>query len=155
MSETCAGCGLEIAGGTAGCQALADACWAREFGHVLYFRVHRMSVDAYALQHPDRYCASAKSLAAHLAGLCCAFEHPGERALLDSLQRWLSGNPSLDKPPWPAWRGALTVASVDVEAGPEAYGAAVERWARCTWEAWAPLHDLARSGLAEAGAIRG
>jgi hypothetical protein len=56
-SDICDGCGLEVAGGTAGCQAIADELWAREFSNVAYFGVHRMSVDVYSLQHPDRYCA--------------------------------------------------------------------------------------------------
>ena len=64
--ERCSGCGLVVPGGTAGCQAIMDEVLARDFSDVLYFRVHRMMVDTYSLQHPERYCASAKSLAAHL-----------------------------------------------------------------------------------------
>lgn len=34
--------------------------------------------------------------------------------------------------------------------GPEAHAEAVERWARSTWQAYAPLHDLARDWLSRA-----
>lgn len=69
-TERCSGCGLVVRGGTAGCQAIMDDLLARDFSNVAYFRVHRMMVDTYCLQHPERYCVSAKSLAAHLTGLC-------------------------------------------------------------------------------------
>ena len=59
-AEPCAGCGLRVPGGTAGCQAIMDELVARDFSEVLYFRVHRMMVDTYSLQHPDRYCAGGQ-----------------------------------------------------------------------------------------------
>lgn len=64
---------------------------ARSFADPPYWRVHRMMVDAYCLQHPERYCVSAKSLAAHLTGLCCAFEHGGHPSVNAAVQRWLNG----------------------------------------------------------------
>jgi uncharacterized protein DUF5946 len=121
-TERCAGCGLAVAGGTAGCQALMDELLARDFSDVIYFRVHRLMVDVYSLQHPDRYCASAKSLAAHLTGLCWLLEHDGSRAVgSEPLRRWLDGSPRLEKPEIPAFRGALTLADVRAAADPEAY----------------------------------
>jgi hypothetical protein len=54
-ADRCSGCGLVVEGGTGGCQKIADEMWGREFGDVTYFRVHRMTVDTYCLQHPDRY----------------------------------------------------------------------------------------------------
>lgn len=57
-AEQCSGCGLVVRGGTHGCQAIMDELLARDFSEVLYFRVHRMMVDTYCLQHPDRYCVS-------------------------------------------------------------------------------------------------
>lgn len=66
--EPCSGCGLVVPGGAAGCRALFEELLARDFTNSAYFRVHRMMVDVYSLQHPER--ASAKSLAAHLTNLC-------------------------------------------------------------------------------------
>ncbi len=146
--ERCAGCGLEIKGGTAGCQALKDELSAREFGDARYFGVHRMSVDTYCLQHPDRYCASAKSLAAHLTGLCWLLNHSGNKAVgSDALRRWLNTQPRLTKPEIPAFRGEVTVADVYKAPTVQAYTSAVQRWARSTWEAYAPLHGVAEEWI--------
>lgn len=150
-SDVCEGCGLRVAGGTAGCQAIADELWAREFTESAYFGVHRMTVDIYSLQHPDRYCASAKSLAAHLTGLCWLIEHDGSRATgNEALRRWLDGDAGLEKPPLPAFRGALTIADVRAAADAVAYREVVERWGRSTWDAYAPLHALAREWIRRA-----
>jgi hypothetical protein len=146
--ERCEGCGLAVAGGTSGCQAIFDELLARDFGDIAYFRTHRMMVDVYSLQHPDRYCASAKSLAAHLTGLAWLMEHDGNRAVGNaSLRPWLDGPGRLVKPPLPAFRGALTVAHVRGASGPIAHASAVEEWARSTWEAYAPLHEVARQWI--------
>ena len=155
--ERCAGCGLAIEGGERGCQRVMDELLARDFADPLYFRVHRLMVDTYSLQHPDRYCASAKSLAAHLAGLCSIVERGASRAVgAEALRRWLDGpGPrGLEKPAIPAARGPLTIADVRGAPDPVAYAAAVDRWARATWEAYAPLHAVARE-WARAALARG
>jgi len=152
-SERCAGCGLMVEGGIDGCQTLFDEILARDFGDAAYFRVHRLLVDVYSLQHPERYCASPKSLAAHLGGLCCILEHGASRAIgAEWLRDWLNGTPPIDKPAIPAARGALTIAEVHAAADAEAHADAVERWARSTWEAYAALHPIARAWAAEARA---
>ncbi len=151
MTTKCSGCGLLVEGGTEGCQAFMDELLARDFGDVAYFRVHRMMVDTYSLQHPDRYCVSAKSLAAHLTGLCWLVEHDGSKAVGSAaLRRWLDGPRLIEKPEIPASRGTLTIEDVRREQGPEAYGRAVERWARSTWEAYSPLHAIARRWIRQA-----
>ena len=67
--DACGGCGLEIVGGEAACQALFDAFRVRETAELApSYASTRLTVDVYCLQHPDRYCVSAKSLAAHLTG---------------------------------------------------------------------------------------
>jgi hypothetical protein len=104
-----------------------------------------MLVDTYALQHPERYCASPKSFAAHLTGLCWLLECDGNRAVGgEELRRWLNGNPKIEKPALPVRHGELTIASVVATRDPETHGRAVETWARSTWQAYAPLHPLAR-----------
>jgi Family of unknown function (DUF5946) len=151
MTEHCAGCGLAVAGGSAGCQAIFDEFLARDFGDVTYFRVHRLLVDTYALQHPDRYCVSAKSLAAHLAGLCSILEHGASRAVgAEWLRGWLDGTPALAKPALPVTRGGPTIADVRAAADPVAHGEAVERWARAVWEAYLPLQAQARAWVTAA-----
>lgn len=148
MTDCCSGCGLVVPGGAVSCQAIVDELWAREFSDVSYFGVHRMTVDTYSLQHPERYCASPKSLAAHLTGLCWLLEREGNRAVgSESLQQWLNGTPRLEKPAIPSFRGKLTVADVGEAASPAAYARAVEAWARSTWEAYSSLHPLARNWI--------
>lgn len=137
---------MPIKGGETGCQKMFEDLLARDFGNVLYFRSHRMLVDTYALQHPERYCVSAKSLAAHLTGLCWLLERDGSRAVGgEALRRWLNGPSKMEKPAnLPDHRGDLTIASVVATHDPETHGRAVEAWARSTWQAYAPLHPLAR-----------
>ena len=73
LSGRCPECGADVRGGRAGCQQLCDEVLAREFGDYRYAREHRLTVDAYSLQHPDEYMRSAKSYAAHLTGAYVAF----------------------------------------------------------------------------------
>lgn len=150
--DACSGCGLVIDRGTAGCRARFDALLARDFGNALYFRMHRKMVDTYALQHPDEFCASAKSLAAHLAGLSWFIDNPAASAAIgpDVLHKWLSGRTDLVKPELPAYRGVMTIGDVDMESDPVEYAKAIDRWARAVWDAYAPLHETARGWLRQA-----
>src|SRR5262245_1929410 len=66
--DVCEDCGAIVAEGRAGCLKLFEEILAREFSDFHYGRAHRLTVDAYALQHPDRYMRSGKSFAAHLNG---------------------------------------------------------------------------------------
>ena len=109
----------------------------------------RLTVDVYCLQHPDRYCVSAKSLAAHLTGLCWTLAHDGDQRGLGELQRWLNGRVELTKPPLPSGRGDLTIADL-AAAGREGYRATLDAWARSTWTAYEPLHGTAEAWIREA-----
>jgi hypothetical protein len=165
METTCSGCGLAVPGGTPACRAIFDAYIAREWNNPISYRYHRMFVDAYCLQHPDQFCASAKSFAAHLTGLSAAFEHKSHPSVLNAVNRWLRGNPNLTKHELPAFRGALTIAVVQAEVqaqveakvqlqvqaaapqpeqNPFPIAQAIDRWARSTWEAYSSLHRQAR-----------
>ncbi len=134
----------------AGCQALFDEVLERNFRDYRFALSHRLVVDAYCLQHPDAYCASSKSLMAHLGGLCCAFEHGAAPEVYEALRRSLDGTVALERPPLPAARGALTIAEVRGTPDPDTHARAAERWARTVWEAYADLQPLARCWLAEA-----
>jgi hypothetical protein len=86
LKALCSGCGLMVPGGEPGCQALFAELLARSFSDLAYGRFHRILVDTYSLQHPERYCASARSPAAHLGGLCCGLEHGGHPATCEGLR---------------------------------------------------------------------
>jgi hypothetical protein len=142
----CGGCGLEVDGGTDGCQELFDDESVREYGDVRFAGRRRLVVDTYALQHPERYCKSAISLAAHLTGLCVGVEHRAREEMLnDAVQRWLSRRPELSKPALPEARGSLTIADVLAATDAVNHRSIVERWARGTWAAYADLQPIARA----------
>jgi hypothetical protein len=141
-------CGL-LADGESNCHTMRDELLARDYEQVVYWRYHRIAVDAYCLQHPADYCASTKSLAAHLCGLCVAFERGNDEATLRGVQQWLSLNPQLPKPELPKCRGELTIANVHGISDPFEYGRAVDRWARSVWDAYSSLHAVAREWLAK------
>lgn len=140
----CPGCGLKEGAGI--CRSLFHQLTARGLSDLRYGRFHRCAVDAYCLQHPDDYCASAKSLMAHLGGLCCRFEFGDDPAVHKALLRSLNGAPALQKPAIPAFRGDVTIEPV-LAANPAAYSAEVERWTRCAWDAYGELHSFARAWI--------
>jgi hypothetical protein len=149
--ERCEGCGLEIEGGTNGCQAAFDQFRARETAELATsYLSTRLTVDTYCLQHPDRYCVSAKSLAAHLTGACWALEQGSDKRGLNLLQRWLNGRVELQKPPIPTFRGELTIGDLAGVDDATAYLAELDRWARSTWAAYASLHEVARRWIDQA-----
>lgn len=144
----CTGCGLLVEGRTAGCREIFTALGVRAWEDARIGRLHWISVDAYALQHPDEFCASAKSFAAHLTGLCAALEHADDPTLRPALQRWLNGGSPVTKPDLPDVRGSLTIAGVQAAAETSDYERVVEAWTRDVWAAYAPLQALAREWIA-------
>ena len=147
----CEDCGAMVAGGKAGCLKIFEEILAREFSDYRYGRIHRLTVDAYSLQHPDRYMRSGKSFAAHLTGMYAALE--GEDALSTNrvVQKWLSTNPQIDKPAYlPGRRGDLTVTYIHGAADADEHIERVREWAREVWGAWSEHHDLAKRLIGEA-----
>ena len=147
-AQRCSGCGAAIAGGDAGCEAAFREILARDFSDARFFRAHRLMVDAYALQHPDRYGASAKSLAAHLLGVGWSLERGGGDTVPGkAIRRWLDGNPGLERLEPPPARGTRTIAEARAATDPEAYARAVRDWARAVWAAYARSHAVAREWM--------
>lgn len=126
------------------CHSLFEEVIAREFSDYRYGRIHRLTVDAYCLQHPDPYMRSAKSFAAHLTGMYCALELGGDRKILRRLQQWLSTNPNLKKPRPPAEKGSIHIDYVAAAQDAEDHERRVRRWAEDIWQAYRAYHDLAR-----------
>lgn len=161
-SCTCPGCGLDLPasdgpahpyiGASAACWGLYGELLALEYGPMDMPAVHRLTVDAYAVQHPgvpER--RSVGSVAVHLMALGLVFEHdmPTDRVTraMDGISegldlRWLA-------PPEP--NGTLTVYDVLVSDDHEA---AVRRWARSVWDAWEPHHATVEEWLALAARRR-
>jgi len=149
MTDVCSSCGLAVAGGVEGCQRLFESLGLREFEDMRFARYHRIVVDVYAMQHPDRYGRSAKSFAAHLTGLCSWLDDEANAMSTNAaVQRWLNGPSPIAKPPLPASYGRVTIRELADADDPVRYREAVLSWARSTWAAYASLHALARAWIA-------
>lgn len=155
VADRCPECRAQVSG-RAGCQQMFDAILAREFGDYRYAREHRLMVDAYSLQHPDKYMRSAKSYAAHLTGMYAAFEMEAPVELNRVVQRWLNGPKVLLRPdsPGPGQRGELTIVHVYEAQKPDEHVRRVREWAGSTWEAWRSYQPLARRWIEEASGSR-
>ena len=145
--EPCPSCGA-VLGGRQGCQAAFDALSAAAWSSAARGAVHNLVVDAYAMQHAEEYGRSPKSYAAHLLGLCCGVDHPGDRDLYWSVARWLDGRREVVKPQLLHRRGDRTIADVATVTDDAAFAAAVHAWARSVWDAHSSQHPQAHQWLA-------
>lgn len=138
-------------GAAPGCWALYGEVLAREYGDYRYARLHRLTVDSYAAQHPGRPEPRAiQSVAVHLVGLQLSLEQPeAGRPLEPILQAAADASDELHWLAPPPSPGAMTVVDVH-RAGDDAAAhlAAVRAWAESVWAAWAPHHGQVREWAA-------
>jgi len=155
----CPGCGLqlpELEAPTPGDVGASPACWGL-YGRLLVGeytqtpspRLHRLTVDAYAAQHPRAEAASSFSaLGVHLAGLCLLLERGASAEETTSwLGRLLERPPSIRSLERPVANGTVTVADVISARNPDERARLVERWATSVWDAWRPHHDAVQSWI--------
>lgn len=150
--EKCIGCGGEFEpqeGPVHRYMLSSPACWtafgqvlAAEYGDPALLPIHRLSVDAYAVQHPgDGSRQAIQSVGLHLARLYVQLERqlaPFEaNSFMLRAGRRKATLPALQPP------GAfpMTVADVAPLAGTPSHEQAVRSWARTTWDAWAHAHE--------------
>jgi hypothetical protein len=136
-----------VAGGRAGCQALYDDLATPARGSLGLGALRDLAFDAYCMQHPDTYCRSAKSYAAHLTRLCCGVEHGGEPKVYRAIHRWLNGAVALEKPEVLTERGRMTVADLQAAGSSEEKQRLARAWAQDVWQAYATQHALAREWI--------
>lgn len=149
--DVCEDCGAVVAEGKAGCLKLFEEVIAREFSDYNYGRIHRLTVDAYSLQHPERYMRSGKSFAAHLTGIYAALESEDALAVNQKMRKWLSANPKIEKHVGlPRRRGKLTITFIHSAACADEHTERVREWAREVWSAWSEHHALAKLLIAKA-----
>lgn len=145
QANKCPACGLIVNGGKAACLRLFEEVIEREFADYRYGRVHRLTVDAYSMQHPDDYMRSPKSFVAHLTGLYAAVESQNPEFTNQVVQKWLSTNPRIQKPAAiPEMRGDLTIYFVHSADKPDQHVEYVRQWAVEVWKAWSGHHYLAK-----------
>ena len=162
-SQPCPGCGAvfprcdgpvhEYMESSPGCWRAYGEVLAREYGNPGLFATHRLSVDAYAVQHPGGDSRQAiQSVGVHLARLYLFLER-GLKAedANDAMLRVGRKKASMVKLPRPASLGDVTVADVLAAQTDEAHAAAVTSWARSAWHAWASHHDTIRRWAEAAG----
>ncbi|MBS0457165.1 MAG: hypothetical protein JSS44_07545 [Proteobacteria bacterium] len=155
MDTSCPGCGIRLAaieGPVHRYIESSPACWAlygevlvREYQDPAHMAVHRLTVDAYAVQHPGRPGRQAmQSVGGHLLSMYAVLELGSShqdatgliaRAVKQVRFRWLEP---------PASMGPLTVTSVAQAAGAVEHCLAVQRWAESAWQAWAAHHCTIR-----------
>ncbi len=121
---------------------------AKDYSDFRYAKVHRLTVDAYCLQHPDIYMISPKSFAAYLTGMCCAMAYGNDPYLRRILQQWLNGKKQLEKPPLPPHFSSLTISHVTNAQDGAEHAKLVNEWAAEVWKAYAVYHDLAKNWIA-------
>jgi hypothetical protein len=154
-AEPCPGCGLAYLrsdgpthayiGASAGCWARYGELLALEYGAPRLMRWHRLTVDAYAAQHPGvEGRRSAQSVHVHLAGLYLVLERGLEApAVARAMQALADGRRHewLDPPGL-----ATPVGLPDVihAAGGADYADKVRTWAEAVWRAWGAHHALIR-----------
>ena len=150
----CQGCGVVLpahAGPTHPYIGASPACWAlfgellaREYGDPEYFRLHQVTVDTYAVQHPgvpER--RSIQSVAVHLITLCLVLEGGADPRDGPALHKRLAGLAfHWLEPPIP--NGRITVADVLQAQTPAEHERMVEAWARDVWSAWEPHQATVR-----------
>jgi hypothetical protein len=150
-NDVCEDCGAVVAEGKAGCLKLFEEILAKEFSDYRYGKIHRLTVDAYSLQHPDVYMRSGKSFAAHLTGIYAALESEDALAVNQTVQKWLSTNPKIDKAArLPEQRGNLTITFIHSAVDADDHSKRVREWAREVWSAWSEHHALAKQLVGEA-----
>lgn len=160
----CPGCGSRlpaVEGPVHAYMTSSPACWAafgevmaREYQNPDLMPVHRLSVDAWAAQHPgDRSRQAIQSVGMHLARLMVQLDdglsgEAANTAMLGFAAR-KAELPELPQPP----RYSLTVADVVEAAEPVAHAAAVRRWAESVWADWSDQHTFIRAWAGREGPV--
>jgi len=153
--QVCPGCGSHLAavdGPTHAYMTSSPACWAafnaviaREFADPALMTVHRLSVDAWAVQHPgDGSRRAIQSVGLHLARLWVQLDRglTGEAANTAMLGFARRKGELAALPPRSAY--AMTVADVVGAEQRDAHLAAVRRWSGSVWADWSDQHAFIR-----------
>lgn len=130
-----------------GCWAFYGTLLARDYGEYNYPAVHRLSVDAYAVQHPGQpNKQTIQSVATHLIRLYYSLERGLSSAqvtkAIGRAAQFSDGFVWLDPP---ASMGRITVVDAANADGLEEYQRVSREWAQSAWEAWSAHHDQIRA----------
>jgi hypothetical protein len=130
-----------------GCWHLYGLVLAREYADPAFGVLHRLTVDAYAVQHPGHPSPqSIQSVSVHLLSLCLVLER--NLAAAYATRVMAEATRAKDRFVWltpPESLGEVTVAAVAGAAAAHEHAERVRAWARSAWAAWSPHHPTVRS----------
>ena len=154
--QRCLGCGALLPqsdgpthpylGASAACWAAYGEVLAREYGEYRYPPFHRLTVDAYSVQHPGTPSRrSIRSVAVHLVSLHLVLVrgYSSEKAT-EGIRRALGHRQDFIWLEPPASLGDLTILDVLDSTDYAQHEAMVKRWAESVWRAWSPHHGEVR-----------
>jgi hypothetical protein len=134
-----------------GCWAAFGELLASEYGDPARMRVHGLTVDAYAVQHPGVETAAARrSAGIHLARLLLVVERGLALEDMNAAIRVIDRRK--DDFEWltpPTMAGTLTVANVLGAVTVAEHEERVWAWARSAWGAWEGHHARIREWMSE------
>jgi len=158
----CIGCGAEVPdidgpthkylGASPGCWNIYGDILAKEYGDPDYMKVHRLTVDAYSLQHlGEESPQTIQSMNLHLMALCAAIEHGIKYDFIPKIMNnrlkeyknkgvfsWLNPPPLL---------GIITVVEVARAQTTQEHTKIVEAWAQEIWGLWSDHHETVEAYL--------
>lgn len=153
--DRCPDCGAP--GGRRACQDVFDdvSLRVRALAWTDSIKTWRLMHDVYCIQHEAELCGRYTGLVMHLGGVCWALEHGGHERGYRALQQLVERDPWQRQayppaPGIPSTRGTITAATLAALAEPPLLIAGVDRWARATWLAFAPLQPIAREWVQQA-----
>lgn len=129
-------------GAAPGCWAIYGEVLAKEYGEYRDSAVQRLTVDAYAAQHPGVPSRqSIQSVAIHLISLFLIIERRCDfDQMTEAIKRALKQRDDLVWLEPPTWRGNITILDVQKAQSWKEHTRRVRKWAEAVWEAWARHH---------------
>jgi hypothetical protein len=156
MTTACPGCGAlleEREGPTHRYMESSPACWAiygevlaREYSNPELLEIHRLTVDAYAVQHPGHDNPSAvNSVAVHLIRLYLLLDRGMDTRFANDAMTAIAGDKrSFHRLAPPSSSGSITVVDLWKAQTAGEHRRIARAWAMSVWRAWSPHHAIIR-----------
>lgn len=129
-----------------GCWAAYGQILAREYSDVTFAKNHRLTVDAYAIQHPGQPSPqSIQSVCLHLVSLQLVLERNVDQSTATGILPRLAARKDMFN--WlepPDTLGEFTVTNVLAATSAMEHREAVVDWAKSVWRAWETHHHAVR-----------
>jgi hypothetical protein len=132
-----------------GCWHLYGEILSREYSDRTWWASHRLTVDAYAVQHPGRPSPqSIQSVVVHLISLCLLLERGvTPDYAVRAIRKATEVSAQFEWLPPPSSMGATTVVNVHGARNAHDHAERVFAWATAAWSAWSQHHPAIRSWI--------